>query len=642
MKEPFIVREKYVENIRPFIGKNILLLLLFSLCFSCREPIDKPENISKIPYKDGITRISDDSLAFVLFAPYKNSVHLIGDFNNWEISETYKMQKEGDRFYLKIGNLDPNTEYVCQYIIDDLIRIADPYAYKISDPQHDRDILATIYPDLIQYPTGKTSQIAMTVTTKNKAYPWKVPNFKINDTKNLVIYEILIRDFTEERTIKGVQEKLTYLKKLGINAIELMPFNEFEANDSWGYNPTFYFATDKIYGTENDYKAFIDECHVNGIAVIMDMVLNHCKRANPMVRMYMNSNGVITEESPWFNVESNFGNSDVRSWGYDFNFESPHTQAFVDSVCAYWMNEYKIDGFRFDFTKGFSNTPYPGDNNWGSAYDADRIKNLKRMYDEMKKRNPNAVFICEHLSLNPEEKELANHGILLWGNMNYNFNEMTMGYGDEMNGSNPKGDISWGSYKERGWDKPNLVTYMESHDEERLMYKNIQYGKQVSGYDVQQIPVGLQRNAAAAVIFFSMPGPKMIWQFGELGYDVSIDYGGRLGKKPFRWYYEHEPDRKALFDVYAKMIDFKINEPVFSTSDYTIDLKNNFKTIILKSTNETVVAMANFDVVARTKSVNFSKAATWKDYFSGDEITTTTAAISITLEPGEYRLYFSE
>jgi hypothetical protein len=183
---------------------------------------------------------------------------------------------------------------------------------------------------------------------------------------------------------------------------------------------------------------------------------------------------------------------------------------------------------------------------------------------------------------------------------------------------------------------------MESHDEERLMYKNIQYGKVQGAYSVKQIPTGLQRNAAAAVMVFSIPGPKMIWQFGELGYDVSIDFNGRLGKKPQRWEYYDQPNRKALFDVYKTMIDLRKNKPVFSTTDYTIDLTHHFKTIVLKSANETVVAMANFDVVAKTKSVNFTKAGVWKEYFTDSEITTTAATESITLSPGEYRLYFSK
>ena len=651
MKANLVERSNYSNNTllqHPRkLNHSIILLFSYSIILlfflACDDPVKHPDNQPEnLIFRDGITRISDDSLAFVLFAPNKESVYLIGDFNDWTVSESYKMKQEGDRFWIKIGNLDRNKEYICQYLIDNTIRIADPYANKVSDPRYDREIPETIYPNLIAYPNEKTTYVAMTVTTKQDDYVWKIPFFKVNDTKNRVIYELLIRDFTAQGSINGVREKLPYLKELGVNAIELMPFNEFEGNDSWGYNPSFYFAPDKAYGTANDYKAFIDECHVNGIAVIMDIVLNHSYGQSPMVRMYQTGN-TIKADNPWYNVKSNFANPDAQ-WGYDFNHESPYTQAFVDSVCAYWMKEYKIDGYRFDFTKGFSNTPYPatGSNNWGSSYDAARIKNLKRIYDELKKRNPSAIFICEHLADNSEEKELADYGMLLWGNLNYNMNEATMGWGEEKGDYGPKGDISWGSYKQRGWTLPGLVAYMESHDEERLMYKNIQYGKEQSGYSVKQIPVGLQRNAAAAVLLLSIPGPKMIWQFGELGYDISINYNGRLGKKPQRWEYYNQSNRKALFDVYSKMIDLHKNRAVFSTSDYAIDLTNHFKTIVLKSADETVIAMANFDTASRTKNVNFSKAGVWKEYFSDSVITIDAATATITLNPGEYRLYFSQ
>jgi len=607
----------------------ILIIVLFFVSIfnsSCKdtELPELPPSLEQMKLRDGITRISDDSLAFVLFAPGKTSVHLLGDFNKWQISEEYKFHKDGDRFWIKTGGWDVNREYVLQYVIDKQIYIADPYSYRVIDRNNNNNIPA------------------MVVSTKKNDYQWKIENFTISNPENLVIYEILIRDFTDQRNIKGVQEKIPYLKELGVNAVELMPFNEFEGSDGWGYNPSFYFAPENSYGTGADFKDFIDECHTNGIAVIMDIVLNHSYGQSPMVRMYQN-NGTVTADNPWYNVKSNFSNPDAQ-WGYDFNHESPYTKAFVDSVCAYWMIEYKIDGYRFDFTKGFSNTPFPatGSNNWGSSYDAARIKNLKRIYDEIKKRNPNAIFICEHLSENREEKELADYGMMLWGNLNYNVNEMTMGYGEEMSGASRKGDISWASYKQRGWSEPNLVAYMESHDEERLMYKNTQWGKVYNTYDVKQIPVGLQRNAAATVMLFSLPGPKMIWQFGELGYDISINYNGRLGKKPIHWEYYEQSERKSLFDVYAKMIDLHINRPVFSTSDYTVDLVNNFKTIVLKSTDETVVAMANFDVAVRSKNVDFGKMGVWKEYFSNSEITTASTTETVTLNPGEYRLYFSK
>lgn len=602
------------------------------------EELKLPSNL-----RDGVTILSPDSLAFVLFAPGKETVSLIGDFNNWTVSNDYKMKKDGDRFWIKIGGLTKGKEYICQYLIDDEIKIADPYANKISDPWNDKNISSTIYPNLISYPTGKTNEIAMVVNTASEKYSWNISNFKSPNQESLVIYEVLIRDFTEKRSIKGVQEKLDYIKNLGVNAIELMPFNEFEGNDSWGYNPSFYFATDKAYGTANDYKAFIDACHAKGIAVIMDMVLNHSYGQSPMVRMYQDASGNPTAENPWYNQKSNFANPDAQ-WGYDFNHDSPHTRALVDSICSYWMKKFKIDGFRFDFTKGFSNTQYSKDGNdsWGSPYDAARISNLKRMYNEIKKRNSEAIVIFEHLSDNEEEKELAEHGIMLWGNLNSNFNEATMGWGDQVGGYGPKGDVSWGSYKERGWSKPNLVAYMESHDEERIMFKNNSYGKEEGTYNVKNLGTGLERTEAAAVILMAIPGPKMIWQFGELGYDFSIDYNGRTGMKPIHWDYYDITERKALYDVYAVMNKLRTSNSIFSTDDYNIDLKNQFKQILLKSNSDNICVIANFDVVPVSATVKFGKTGKWLEYFTKEEINIATSEQVIELKPGEYRLYMSK
>jgi 1,4-alpha-glucan branching enzyme len=619
-----------------------LFLLIFAGCSDDDDPIvpevpEPPTSGSSIGnLRDGITVISDDSLAFVLFAPGKQSVYLIGDFNDWKVSEAYKMNQEDDRFWIKIGGLEKGKEYICQYLIDNKIRVVDPYASKISDPQNDQYINMEyeIYPGLIS-PTTKTTDLSMVVNTAPAKYSWIVSDFRLQNPASMVIYEVLIRDFTEKRSIKGVQEKLDYIKNLGINAIELMPFNEFEGNDSWGYNPSFYFATDKAYGTSNDYKAFIDACHEKGMAVIMDMVLNHSYGQSPMVRMYQNSDGTVASDNPWYNVKSP---NTSYSWGYDFNHESKYTQAFVDSVCSYWMKEYKVDGFRFDFTKGFTNKS--GD---GWAYDASRIAILKRMTDEIWKRNPDALVIFEHLTDNTEEKVLSDHGICLWGNINYNFNEATMGWGHEMEtDKKQKGDISWASYLERGWTKPNLVAYMESHDEERIMFKNNSYGNTNNpSYNVQELPVGLARTEAAAVILMTLPGPKMIWQFGELGYDYDLN-NDRLGKKPIRWDYYNVAERKGLHDVYAKMNKLHTTNPIFFTTDYTIGIGDNFKQILLKSVEGYVCAIANFAIIPATATVNFGKIGTWQDHFTSKTLVVNESTQEITLTPGEYYLYFSK
>ncbi len=121
---------------------------------------------------------------------------------------------------------------------------------------------------------------------------------------------------------------------------------------SLGYNPMFYFAPDKYYGTADKLKEFIDECHQRGIAVILDQVFNHSFGQNPQVRMYSENGaaGPPTAENPWFNVQAQH----PFNVGYDYNHDSPHTQEFVESKSPFWIEEYKFDGFRFDLSKGFT------------------------------------------------------------------------------------------------------------------------------------------------------------------------------------------------------------------------------------------------------------------------------------------------
>src|SRR5690606_17186740 len=247
--------------------------------------------------------------------------------------------------------------------------------------------------------------------------------------EKMFIYEMCIRDFVDTHAYKTVTDTLDYLQELGVNVLELMPITDFDGNLSWGYNPNYYFAPDKYFGPKNALKKLIDECHKRGMAVTLDMVLNHSWGQNPLVRLYWNGAPVFepTEENPWFNVGCNFEN-ELACFGPDYDHESPYTQDWVDSVNAYWLTEYKVDGFRFDFTKGFTNEYKSMDDKWGDAYDASRIAILKRMADAIWEVKPEAIVMLEHLSFNnEEERELANHGMLLWANFNYHYRQLITG-----------------------------------------------------------------------------------------------------------------------------------------------------------------------------------------------------------------------
>jgi len=588
-------------------------------------------------YKKGINYPDENTAALVLYAPLKEFVFVIGDFNDWKLQDEYQMKKEGDFFWLEIPGLEAGKEYAFQYYIDGTIKIADPYTEKILDPWNDQYIPDAIYPELLTYPSGKTEGIAAVLQTGQTPYNWQVEDFQVTDKNKLVIYELLVRDFTTEKSFQGVIDQLDYLEDLRINVLELMPVNEFEGNDSWGYNPSFYFAPDKAYGPKNKLKQLIDECHKRGIAVVIDMVLNHSYGQSPFVQMYMD-NWTILPENPWYNQESNFQNPSLR-WGFDFNHDSPDTRELIDSVNSFWMNEYKVDGFRFDFTKGFSNTPYSS-SSWGSEYDAERISNLDRMSAEIWKRNPDALVIFEHLADNSEETELANSGIMLWGNMHGSYLQAALG-------NTGSSDLSWAIYTERGWNEPNLVSYPESHDEERIMYELKLNGLAADDYNIKNQSTALDRIELNSLFYLPLPGPKMIWQFGERGYDLSINRctdgsinnDCRLSPKPPYWQYLNNSDRTDLFQVMAKLNELKQNYEEFSPENFSYDLDGAVKNYTMSNAGNHAVAVGNFDIYQQNATIEFPESGKWYEFFSRDSMEISSTSQDILLAPGDYRLY---
>ncbi len=580
-------------------------------------------------------------VTLALYAPFKNFVYVLGDFNDWKVDTTYLMKKyvhdaakpDSVIWWTTISNLTAGQEYAYQFLVDGTIRVQDPYADKILDPWNDQYISSSTYPNLKPYPTGKTESIVSVLQTGQTPYNWNIQNFTRPSKEKLVIYELLVRDFVSTHSYTTLRDTLSYFKKLGVNAIELMPINEFEGNSSWGYNPMMYFAPDKYYGTKDQLKVFIDACHSYGIAVIMDIVLNHSYGLSPMVRMYWDTtNARPAANNPWFNQVSP---NPTYSWGYDFNHESNATKFFVDRVTSYWLTEYKMDGFRFDFTKGFTNTK--GD---GSAYDASRIKILERMANKIWNVSPTAYVILEHFAANSEEIELANYGMMLWGNLNGGYQQAAMGWP-----SGPPGtwDFSSISYVNRGWSQPGLVGYMESHDEERLMFKNLTYGNSNGSYSIKDTSTALDRIKLCASMFLTVPGPKMIWMGGEIGYDVSIDGGGgRLSEKPFKWNYYADANHRKLFDVFAGLIRLKKNYPAFSSNTFSISASGPVKTISITDPSMNVTIFGNFDVVTQNASFSSNTTSKWYEFFTGDSISVSSVATQIPLQPGEYRLYTSK
>ncbi|MBP6757988.1 MAG: T9SS type A sorting domain-containing protein [Flavobacterium sp.] len=640
---------------------------------------------------DGINYNSGDATkaTLVLDAPLKDFVYVAGSFNNWLPTASYAMKKDdaSGKFWLELTGLVSGTNYTYQYWVVDatpmsntpsVVKTADPYSTLVLN-EEDTSIPAGNYPNLPAYPAGQEREVTV-LQTGQTPYAWSTSttNFVKPEKDKLVVYEVLVRDFDANRSYQNLIDRIDYFKNLKINAIELMPVMEFEGNESWGYNTSFHMALDKAYGTSAKLKEFIDLCHQNGIAVILDVALNHAFGRNPMERMWMNDPdgdgwGSPSIENPYFNYTAMHS----YSVGNDFNHQQSRTKNYVKRVIKQWIEEYKIDGFRWDLTKGFTqNCPFTttstAQDNCTNVYQQDRVDVLKEYADYSWSLDPTHYAIFEHLGNDNEEQQWANYriaetpskGVMMWGKMTDRYNELSMGQSGDKN-------IERMGYDSRGFTGKRLMGYAESHDEERLMYKNLQYGQSSNpAHDVKNFNVALSRMSAIGAVSLLVPGPKMIWHFGELGWEKSIwtcnngtvnsDYDGgvpsgdcKLDTKPQPQWANNwlgDVNRNKIYFDWAKMIALKTTEPLFNvniTANSGFDIQSGTYTPrlfiwdnSLPSTQlKNIVVLTNLDVTTQNVVPDFPYTGTWYNLMDNSSVQVTSTTATIAIEPGGFRIY---
>ncbi|MFV8336352.1 alpha-amylase family glycosyl hydrolase [Flavobacterium sp. RSP29] len=631
---------------------------------------------------DGINYNTADATkaTLVLDAPFKDFVYVAGSFNNYQPTGSFAMKKDpaSGKFWLELTGLALGTNYTYQYWVVDatpiagtpsLVKTADPYSTLVLSPFDDPYIPAATYPNLPVYPVGQDREVTVLQTGKTP-YAWSssTTSFVKPVKEKLVVYELLVRDFDANRSYQDLINKIDYFKNLKINAIELMPVMEFEGNESWGYNTSFHMALDKFYGTSDKLKEFIDLCHQNGIAVILDVALNHAFGRNPMLRMWMNDPdgdgwGSPSTENPYFNTTAMHS----YSVGEDFNHQQPRTQNYVQRVIKQWVEEYKIDGFRWDLTKGFTqNCPANvagGQEACTGVKQQDRVDVLRKYADYSWSLDPTHYTIFEHLGNDDEEQLWANYrinetpskGIMMWGIMTSQYNELSMGYA---------GNISRMNSTSHGFATNRLMGYAESHDEERLMYKNLQFGNSTNAaHNVKTLNIALSRMSAIGAVSLLVPGPKMIWQFGELGWESSIFAcnNGSVNspsdatsgdckldtKQQPQWVnnWLGDTNRSKIYNDWSKMITMKTVEPVFSgtaTMSNTSSLYPNIKitnSTLASSQLKDVLILANFNVITQNVATGFPYTGQWYNLMDNEIITVANVNDPITIPAGEYRIY---
>ncbi|WP_396196569.1 alpha-amylase family glycosyl hydrolase [Flavobacterium sp.] len=624
---------------------------------------------------------SDNTKAtLVLDAPLKDFVYVAGSFNNWNPTSSYAMKKDpsSGKYWLELTGLVPGTNYSYQYWVVDqtpianspaLVKVADPCSTTVLSPFDDPYIPSTTYPNLPQYPAGQDREVTL-LKTGQSAYNWQVTNFNKPNKDRLVVYELLIRDFDANRNFQDVINRIQYFRDLGINAIELMPVMEFEGNESWGYNTAFHMALDKFYGTPEKFKELVDVCHQNGIAVILDIAFNHAFGRNPMIRMWMNDPdgdgwGGPSTENPYFNTVAKHS----YSVGDDFNHSSVLTKNYVKQTIKHWITEYKIDGFRWDLTKGFTQNCTASDQTCTNNYQQDRVNVLKEYADYSWSLDDNHYVIFEHLGGDVEEREWANYrlsegkGIMMWGELFSQYKELALGFSGQ--------NISRMSHTSRGFNGKRLLGYPESHDKDRLMYEAITFGNATGTAPVNgNLTNALSRMGAIGATSILVPGPKMIWHFAELGNNQSIytcangtvntEIDATAGdckldtKTQVQWTQNWLADtrRTAILNDWSKLIKLKTSEPVFVGDHIMSTDGSNLKQRIhifdnnLASTQlKNVVVIANFDTSTTTINPNFPTTGytypmTWYDLMDNNTpVTITSATALITVNAGKFKVF---
>lgn len=573
---------------------------------------------------------ADGSVTFCMAAPEMSRMILVGSWNNYKITNDQQMyyvdyattnpvtKQSGTfrYFWITVPDLGKtNDQYVYFFKVEGSIssnagtmkvntNACDPYARLVLDPWNDKYIDTNVYPNLPAYPFDVVNGVPVAVYQKNiNDYTWQCKNFQLPDKDNLIIYELLLRDFTGTEgqnrgngTVKAAIEKMNYLKELGVNVIELMPICDFSGNNSWGYNPNFYFAPDKAYGTPDMYKEFIDLCHQNGMAVVLDMVFNQSDGLHPWYSMYGGN-----QYSPFYNYGMGGENGAPHAYSVmnDWNQGYPLVQQQWTDVIKYWMTEYNIDGFRFDLVKGLGLNESYGSASEANTnkYNASRVAEMAYLQSVIQSVKPGAYCINENLATAQEENEMAQSGELNWANVNNAGCQFAMGYQSDSN-------MNRLYAPQDSRTKWSTVSYLESHDEERMAYKQDQWG--VAGVK-GNVQVSMQRCGSAAAQMIMTPGSHMIWMFGELGKSESLT--DRTGPKKVEWNLLNEPNHRGLHNNYCQLIDIRFKNPQFFGNDANFQINcsqsnwTNGRTLYSTYQDQELLTFVNPNI---TGSLNFT------------------------------------
>jgi 1,4-alpha-glucan branching enzyme len=343
-------------------------------------------------------------------------------------------------------------------------------------------------------------------------YAWRIPNFQRPPLEKLVVYEMNVGEFAGgwyglpagQANFTHMKNLMGYFDSLGVNAIELMPVNDYglvgRSGHSWGYDLNSYFALEPGYGTPRDFKILVDSAHARGVAVIVDVVFNHINDTGPLWQMEPSES-----TSPYFKLCTDLRfNEDGLCFFRDMDHWTPETQEIVYEALKMWIDVYKVDGFRFDYTQGIG---------WNTA---DTSRGILGWVNRIAREYDNSLYlIAEHL---PESPALIYYSGLTSG-WHDSFRDEVF---DEARFRNRPLTaienlvIDRGAYPGNDFppepsvygDRREPVNATNNHDEQSLLYEMITF---------QGVPLdeALVRDRLYGTLMFTSVGVPMLWQGTE-------------------------------------------------------------------------------------------------------------------------------
>jgi 1,4-alpha-glucan branching enzyme len=464
-------------------------------------------------------------VAFRVWAPHAEAVFVTGSFNQWS-PDAHPMLKDKDGYwYADIDTAAIGHEYKYRIITGDkqFLRM-DPYA---------RQVISSVGNAVVHDPH----------------FDWGDDHYRLPAVNELVIYEMHLGTFNDDANAKSDKfadavQKLEYLKHLGVNVIEVMPLAQFAGNLSWGYNPSCVFAVETNYGGPVGFKRFVKSVHEADIGVVLDVVYNHFGPTDLDLWQFdgwsENELGGIYfyndwhSETPWGATRPDYGRKEVRQ--------------FIRDNALMWLEEYHVDGLRFDMTLFMRNVRGNGDPGGDLPDGWSLVQWINR---EVRERYPGRITIAEDLQNDDRITKPVDQGgagfSAQWGSrFVHPIRAAVITPNDENRSLDSVRMALEGRYNGNPFQR---VVYSESHDE-------IANGKSRVASEIDpknpESWFAQKRTTLAAALVLTAPGIPMLFQGQEF-----LEDGWFQDSVPLDW---HKSEQfSGLVRMYRDLIHLRLN-----------------------------------------------------------------------------------